>query len=62
MTEEVVLNTETDDKEARLICNWCQTGFDYFEKADDYHNHTTCPWCKEKITVPRQRIRRARPK
>lgn len=58
MNEEVVNNVELDDKECMILCNWCQTRFEYTEKAGQVRRRTTCPWCFEGLSVPRQRLRR----
>ena len=59
MSEETVYNVEIDDKEAFMNCGACRAEFTYYEKADDFHQNTTCPWCGEKLHVPRQKLRRS---
>lgn len=58
MSEEVVYNVECDDKSVTIRCNWCLQSFEFTEKANAYVARTNCPWCREMITIPRNRLRR----
>ena len=57
MTEEVVYNVELGPRSCDIFCGWCTESFRYTE-TDQMHDHTTCPWCKAKIKIPRNRLRR----
>ena len=59
MTEEVVNNLAFEAQEVVLTCNWCMGLFKYREEPGQYAYHTTCPWCQERLSVPRKKLRRA---
>ena len=58
MTDEVIHNVESDDKSVDIRCNWCLASFRFTEKANQYVQATNCPWCQERVTIPRQKLRR----
>jgi hypothetical protein len=58
MTEEVVYNTQVGPRSVDIFCNWCMETFTYSEKDEEAHSNTTCPWCRMKLKIPRDRLRR----
>ena len=58
MREEIVYNVETEDKSVDIRCNWCLQSFTFTEEKNQYVAKTNCPWCRELITIPRNRLRR----
>ena len=59
MSEEVVVyNVETGPRSVDIHCNWCLNTVTYTEKADEMHDSITCPWCRSKLKIPRERLRR----
>lgn len=57
-TEEVVLNVDEGPRSCQMFCNWCTESFTYKEEGGEVHANTTCPWCKARLKVPRNRLRR----
>jgi predicted nucleic acid binding AN1-type Zn finger protein len=58
MSEEVVYNVVQGPRKVDIYCNWCTQTFSYSEKADEAHDFTTCPWCRSRLKIPRNRLRR----
>lgn len=58
MEEEVVYNAERGPVSCDIFCNWCLQTFTYRERTGEHHDFTTCPWCRERLKVPRQKLRR----
>lgn len=58
MTEEVVYNADQGPRSCEIFCNWCTATFTYEEKGGEAHSATTCPWCRAKLSIPRNRLRR----
>lgn len=58
MDEEVVYNVDEGPRSCSIFCNWCLETFEYREDSDVAHNNTTCPWCRHKLVIPRNRLRR----
>lgn len=58
MTEEVIYNTQQGTRSVEIFCNWCTEMFTYEESGEEYHDNTTCPWCRHKLKIPRNRLRR----
>jgi hypothetical protein len=56
--EEVVYNVDQGPRSCSIFCNWCCETFTYTEKGQVAHNNTTCPWCRAKLTIPRNKLRR----
>jgi hypothetical protein len=55
--EEVVYNVEQGPRSVDIFCNWCTQTFNYRE-TEDVHDFTTCPWCRARLKVPRDKMRR----
>lgn len=53
---EEVINEETRPRTVHLRCNWCSAEFDYTEPSGRAHFNTNCPWCKELVRIPRNRL------
>lgn len=58
MSEEVVFNVELGPRSVDIFCNWCTQTFNYRERSDVAHDFTSCPWCKARLKIPRNRLRR----
>lgn len=56
--EEVVYNVDEGPRSCQIFCNWCTESFEYTEKGGQMHENTTCPWCRAKLRVPRNKLRR----
>jgi predicted nucleic acid binding AN1-type Zn finger protein len=57
-TEEVVYNVDEGPRSVDIFCNWCTETFSYRENGDEAHDFTTCPWCRHRLKIPRNRLRR----
>jgi len=55
---EVVYNAETETRTCQIYCSWCLETNSYTEAPDEYHEFTTCAWCRHKLKVPRAKLRR----
>ena len=59
MSEETVVNVEQGARACRIFCNWCTETFTYQEDPGEVaHENTTCPWCRVKLRIPRNLLRR----
>lgn len=58
MSEEVVYNVDQGPRQVEIFCNWCTETFTYRCSGDEVHENTTCPWCRHKLKIPRNRLRR----
>ena len=58
MTEDVTYNDETEPRMCTIFCNWCLESNDYREAPGEYHEFTTCAWCRQRLKVPRAKLRR----
>ncbi len=58
MSEEIVYNVDEGPRSCHIFCNWCTETFTYREQAGHPHENTTCPWCKSKLKIPRNKLRR----
>ena len=57
MSEEVVNNVRTEAQSCEIFCNWCLQTNTYTEKPGEYHAAINCAWCRQRLVVPRHKLR-----
>ena len=58
MSEEVVYNVDAGAQSCVIFCNWCTETFTYEEREGQRADNTCCPWCRHKLKIPRNKMRR----
>lgn len=58
MSDDVVYNVRTEAQTCEIFCNWCLESNTYTELPGEYHDFTTCAWCRARLKVPRAKLRR----